>query len=79
MVSRDITEGRGSATAGVGFAIAVDLGITSNSSIWTNTDVSFDVALGGMPFIYAVSDERPYIRQTAVSYTHLTLPTNREV
>jgi hypothetical protein len=42
-----------------------ELGIISSSSIWTNTDVSFDVAIGGMPFIYAVSDERPYIRQTA--------------
>ena len=65
MVSRDITEGRGSATASIGRAIAVDLGITSNSSVWTNTDIAYDVALGGMPFIYAVSDERPYIRQTA--------------
>ena len=65
MVSRDITEGRGSATASIGRSIAVDLGITSNSSVWTNTDIAYDVALGGMPFIYAVSDERPYIRQTA--------------
>jgi len=65
VVSRDITEGRGSATANIGRAIAVDLGITADSSVWTNTDVAYDVALGGMPFIYAVSDERPYIRQTA--------------
>ena len=65
MAGRDITEGRGSPIASTSFAIAVDLGITSSSSIWTNTDVSFDVAIGGMPFIYAVSDERPYIRQTA--------------
>jgi len=65
VVSRDITEGRGSATASIGRAIAVDLGITADSSVWTNTDVAYDVALGGMPFIYAVSDSRPYIRQTA--------------
>ena len=65
MAGRDITEGRGSATANIGRAIAVDLGITSSSSIWTNTDIAYDVALGGMPFIYALSDERPYIRQTA--------------
>ena len=65
MVSRDITEGRGSATASIGRAIAVDLGITADSSVWTNTDVAYDVALGGMPFIYAVSDARPYTRQTA--------------
>ena len=32
MVSRDITEGRGSATANVGFAIAVDLGITAEQA-----------------------------------------------
>jgi hypothetical protein len=65
VVSRDITEGRGSGTAGIGRAIAVDLGITADSSVWTNTDVAYDVALGGMPFIYAVSDARPYTRQTA--------------
>jgi len=65
VVSRDITEGRGSATANIGRSIAVDLGITSSSSVWTNTDVAYDVALGGMPFIYAVSDARPYVRQTA--------------
>jgi len=65
VANRDITEGRGSATANIGRAIAVDLGITSSSSVWTNTDIAYDVALGGMPFIYAVSDERPYIRQTA--------------
>jgi hypothetical protein len=65
VVSRDITEGRGSASANIGRAIAVDLGITADSSVWTNTDVAYDVALGGMPFIYAVSDARPYTRQTA--------------
>ena len=65
MANRDITEGRGSATANIGRAIAVDLGITSSSSVWTNTDIAYDVAIGGMPFIYAVSDARPYIRQTA--------------
>ena len=65
MVSRDITEGRGSSTASIGRSIAVDLGITADSSVWTNTDVAYDVALGGMPFIYAVSDARPYIRETA--------------
>jgi hypothetical protein len=65
VVSRDITEGRGSATASIGRSIAVDLGITADSSVWTNTDVAYDVALGGMPFIYAVSDARPYTRQTA--------------
>jgi hypothetical protein len=65
MAGRDITEGRGSSTPDVGQAIAVDLGITSDSKIWTNTDIAYDVALGGIPFIYAVNDTRPYIRQTA--------------
>jgi len=65
MAGRDITEGRGSNTANVGYAIAVDLGIVSSSSVWENTDVSYDTAVGGLPFFYAISDSRPYIRQTA--------------
>ena len=65
MTGRDITEGRGSTTAGVGRAIAVDLGIVSSTSVWQNTNESYDVAVGGLPFFYAISDARPYIRQTA--------------
>jgi len=65
MVSRDITEGRGSSTANVGYAIAVDLGIVSSSAVWENTDVSYDTAIGGLPFFYAISDNHPYTRQTA--------------
>jgi hypothetical protein len=56
---RDITEGRSSR------AIAVDVGVVATDSVWQNTDIAYDVALGGMPFIYAISDQRPYIRQTA--------------
>ena len=59
MAGRDITEGRAS------FADAVDVGVVSDSSIWQNTDIAYDTAIGGMPFIYAISDSRPYIRQTA--------------
>jgi hypothetical protein len=59
MAGRDITEGRATR------AIAVDVGVVSNTSIWQNTDIAYDVALGGMPFIYAISDARPYLRQTA--------------
>ena len=59
MATRDITEGRAN------FAIAVDLGIVSSTSIWQNTNESYDVAVGGLPFFYAINDERPYIRQTA--------------
>ena len=65
MASRDITEGRGSATADVGLAIAVDLGILSSSSTWQNSGESYDIAIGGLPFILATNDERQYIRQTA--------------
>ena len=65
MATRDITEGRGSSTASIGRAIAVDLGIVSSTSIWQNTNESYDVAVGGLPFFYAINDERPYIRQTA--------------
>lgn len=59
MAGRDITEGRANR------AIAVDVGVVSDASIWQNTDVAYDVAVGGMPFIYAINDARPYIRQTA--------------
>ena len=54
MAGRDITE-----------EIAVPIGIGSVASIWQNTDIAYDVAIGGMPFIYATSDARPHIRQTA--------------
>ena len=59
MAGRDITEGRAS------FAVAVDIGLLTDASVWQNTDVAYDVAIGGMPFIYAISDQYPYIRQTA--------------
>ena len=59
MANRDITEGRATR------AIAVDVGVVATSAIWQNTDIAYDVAIGGMPFIYAISDNRPYIRQTA--------------
>jgi len=59
VANRDITEGRPTR------AIAVDVGVVATSAIWQNTDIAYDVAIGGMPFIYAISDSRPYIRQTA--------------
>ena len=59
MAGRDITEGRASR------AVAVDVGVLSDASIWQNTDIAYDVAIGGMPFIYAINDQNPYIRQTA--------------
>ena len=59
MAGRDITEGRAER------AIAVDVGVVATDSIWQNTDIAYDVAIGGIPFIYSISDERPYVRQTA--------------
>ena len=38
---------------------------TLPSSIWFNTDTAYDVAIGGLPFIYATAEERPYERATA--------------
>ena len=59
MAGRDITEGRSSR------AIAVDLGIVSSSAVWQNTAEAYDVAIGGLPFFFAISDSKPYLRQTA--------------
>jgi hypothetical protein len=59
VAGRDITEGRANQ------AIAVDVGIVSTSTYWQNTSDSYDVAVGGQPFFYAINDQRPYIRQTA--------------
>ena len=59
MAGRDLTEGRAER------AIAVDVGIVSTSQYWQNTSDSYDVAIGGQPFFYAINDQRPYIRQTA--------------
>jgi len=58
-VARDITEGRATQS------IAVDIGVVSTNNTWQNTDIAYDVAVGGVPFIYAINDTRPYIRQTA--------------
>jgi hypothetical protein len=59
LAGRDITDGRATR------AIAVDVGVVSSTSVWQNTDVAYNVAIGGIPFIYAINDSRPYIRQTA--------------
>lgn len=58
-MARDITEGRANR------AIAVDVGVVSTTNTWQNTDVAYDVAIGGLPFIYAINDARPYVRETA--------------
>lgn len=59
MAGRDITEGRANRS------IAVDVGVVSSTAIWQNTNMSYDVAVGGLPFFYAINDSRPYLRQTA--------------
>ena len=72
MANRDITEGDdgvyssfdGSGVSTVARGIA-DIGVVSSTATWQNTDVAYDVAVGGLPFIYAINDARPYIRQTA--------------
>ena len=72
MAGRDITEGDsgvyssydGSGVSTVARGVA-DIGIVSSTTTWQNTDVAYDVAVGGLPFIYAINDSRPYIRQTA--------------
>ncbi len=70
MAGRDITEGDSNvwALAGDGLPIArgvADIGVATTVGLWQNTDIAYDVALGGLPFIYAISDARPYTRQTA--------------
>jgi hypothetical protein len=72
VAGRDITEGDsgvyssydGSGVSTVARGVA-DIGIVSSTTTWQNTDVAYDVAVGGLPFIYAINDSRPYIRQTA--------------
>ena len=70
MAGRDITEGSSGVydLASDGLPIArgyADVGITSSAALWQNTDVAYDLAIGGLPFLYAINDARPYVRQTA--------------
>ncbi len=70
MTGRDITEGDGNVwpLAGDGLPIAratADIGIVSTDAIWQNTNISYDMAISGMPFISAVSDKNVAIRETA--------------
>ena len=58
MSGRDITEGRAAR------AIAVDIGLNTGT-IWQNTGVQYDFAIGGIPFLAAIDDEHPYQRATA--------------
>jgi len=53
--SRDITE-----------AFPINVGNPSLvSDTWTNTNIQYDCAIGGLPFFFAISNDRQYKRQTA--------------
>jgi len=58
-VARDITDSDGF------YDIRTDIGIVSSGALWSNTDIAYNTAVGGLPFIYAINDTRPYLRQTA--------------
>lgn len=47
------------------------------SKTYTNSDLSYDIAIGGMPFMLAVSPETPYQRQTA-DFRKQQIDTSRE-
>lgn len=38
---------------------------TLPSDVWYNTTVAYDIAVGGLPFFYAISEQTKYQRQTA--------------
>ena len=59
MAGRDLTDGRANRS------IAVDVGVVASTAIWQNTDIAYDIAIGGMPFILATNNDRPYGRRTA--------------
>lgn len=59
MAGRDITDGGGV------YDLTADIGIVSTDAVWQNTTISYDTAIGGMPFISAISDKDESIRQTA--------------
>lgn len=54
MAGRDITEG-----------IPLNVGNPGLTGFWTNNAEDYDVAIGGIPFFYAITDKDPYMRQTA--------------
>lgn len=57
-MTNDITEGRANRS------IAVDIG-NLTGTIWQNTGVDYDVAIGGVPFLLDATDQHPYERATA--------------
>jgi hypothetical protein len=63
LAGRDITEGRGN-EVDIARAFA-DIGIVSTDAVWQNTNISYDMAVAGMPFISAISDKNISTRETA--------------
>jgi hypothetical protein len=63
LAGRDITEGRGN-ELDIARAFA-DIGIVSTDAVWQNTNISYDMAIAGMPFIAAIGDRNPATRETA--------------
>jgi hypothetical protein len=59
VAGRDITDSGGT------YDLTNDIGIVSTDAIWQNTTISYDTAIGGMPFISAISDKDEAVRQTA--------------
>ena len=54
MASPDITEG-----------IPLNVGNPGTSGFWTNNAEDYDIAVGGLPFMLAPTDQTPYQRETA--------------
>ena len=57
MSAYQISEGRATRS------IAVDIGLTIGQT-WQNTDIDYDVAIGGIPFLIAPTQDHPYQRDT---------------
>jgi hypothetical protein len=72
VAGRDITEGRASRS------IAVDIGLNTGT-VWQNTTVDYDMAIGGIPFLYAINDQRPYERSTALVQVQEVAEEDREL
>lgn len=53
----DITEGRANRS------IAVDIGVVLGQT-WQNTDIDYDIAIGGVPFLISPTTDHPYQRET---------------
>lgn len=50
---------------------------SSAGNTWVNTDISYDVAIGGTPFLFATNKDFPYSRETA-QYRKQQIDTQKE-